>query len=267
MTGHSVDRRWRSTAFSYASIRRWFQTERWLAAVIVLAGVVTVVISAGAIQRHRSYNSVAMDFAFFDQIVWNTSQGRWFETSFVPYNFMGQHVEPILLLFAGLYRITPAPEWLLVVQALSVGGAAIALYQCARQRLAREWLAALVAVSFLLSPTLHAGLAFDYHSEVMASLFVFGGLALLYRGRSLVGVALLLCLLLLKEDAALVLLGLALPLWLASHKRPATVLASVGLLWLIVVVMLVMPAVRGGASDLDQRYAHLGDGASVSRWA
>jgi len=247
---------------SVASLSGWLLADRWLLAVIATSSVAAGLFAGFAIARHRTYNSMAMDFAFFDQIVWNTSEGRWFETSFVPYNFNGQHVEPILLLFAALYRLTPAPEWLLVIQAVAVGSAAVALYLLARERLRRGWLAALVAGSFLLSPTLHSALVFDYHSEVMASLFVFSGLALLFRGRSRAGLALLLCTLLLKEDAALLLLGLALPLWLASFRRQAANVAGAGLFWIVVVVALVMPAIRGGESDLDARYAHLGSGAS-----
>ncbi|CAN5694441.1 hypothetical protein BH24CHL1_BH24CHL1_16370 [soil metagenome] len=216
-----------------------------------------------AILRHRTYHSAAMDFAFFDQIVWNTSQGRWFETSFVPYNFMGQHVEPVLLLFAGLYWLTPAPEWMLIVQALAACGAAIVLYLLARERIERAWLAALIAMSYLLSPTLHDALAFDYHSEVMAPLFVFGGMLLLLRGRTVWGVALLLGMLLLKEDAALVLIGLALPLWLLRERRAAMTVAVVGVAWVVLVVGLLMPAVRGGESDLEARYSHLGEGTGA----
>ncbi len=255
------DRRMRVTK-SVSSVSRWLLADRWLLAVIATSLVAAGLFAASAIARHRSYNSMAMDFAFFDQIIWNTSEGRWFETSFVPYNFNGQHVEPILLLFAALYRLTPAPEWMLVIQAVAVGAAAVALYLLTRERLRRGWLAALVAASFLLSPTLHSALVFDYHSEVMASLFVFSGLALLFRGRSRPGLALLLCTLLLKEDAALLLLGLALPLWLVSFQRQAAIVAGAGLFWIVVVVALVMPAIRGGESDLDARYAHVGSGAS-----
>ena len=43
------------------------------------------------LSRHAGYQSNAYDLGFFDQITWNTSEGRIFETSFVKYNFLGQH--------------------------------------------------------------------------------------------------------------------------------------------------------------------------------
>jgi uncharacterized membrane protein len=228
-----------------------------MAGVSILAGTAFAIL---AVLRHRAYRSMAMDFAFFDQIVWNTAEGRWFQTSFVPYNFMGQHVEPILLLFAGLYRITPSPLWLLVVQAGSVALAATLLFSLARRRLRSAQRAALLSGAFLLSPNLHSALAFDYHSEVLSAAFVFGGMLLVHRGRVAAGAALLIGTLLLKEDAALVLLGLTLPLWWFGHRRAALVIGTVGIVWFAVVVGLYMPWVRGGPSDLDSRYAHLGAG-------
>lgn len=245
-----------------AAMRAMLLADRWLLAVVAGASVATITFAAYSIVRYHSYRSTAMDFAFFDQIVWNTSQGRWFETSFVPYNFMGQHIEPVLLVFALLYRVTPAPEWMLVTQALSAGIAGVFLYLFARQRLSRRWLAALVTASFLLSPMLHAVMAFDYHSEALAPMFVFGGLALLFSGRPNLGLVVLLGTLTLKEDAALLLIGLSLPLWLNAFRRQAATLAIVGVIWIVVVVGIVMPTIRGGASDLDQRYTHLGVGAS-----
>lgn len=240
----------------------------WLAArptgvVAVASGSMTFAWLVAAMLRYRFYHASAMDFGFFDQVVWNTSRGRPFATSFTPYNFLGQHFEPVLLLFAGLYRLTPRPEWLLLVQELAYGGAALALYALARRRLERPWLAALVAAAFLLSPSLSDALFFDYHSEVLAPLLVFAGLAALLGGRRRAGLALLLSTLLLKEDAALILIGLAVPLWLWRERRLARLLAVVGVAWVVLVVGLLMPALRGGDSDLEARYAYLGEGVGA----
>src|SRR6476661_2020762 len=74
-----------------------------LAAVMALvAGSVMIDATLG---RHAAYQSNAYDLGFFNQIIWNTSQGRFFETSFVKYNFLGQHFDPVLLVFAALYRL------------------------------------------------------------------------------------------------------------------------------------------------------------------
>ena len=58
--------------------------------------------------------------------------GGWFETSFVPYNFAGQHFEPILLVFVPAYWLGAGPYFLTVSQAGRRSAAAIPLYFFAR---------------------------------------------------------------------------------------------------------------------------------------
>src|SRR6185436_1496078 len=82
--------------------------------------------------QHRAYNSNGWDLGWFDQVVWNTAHGRPFENSFATWNFLGEHIEPILLLFALIYRVKPDVEILLVTQAIVASLAALPLYLAAR---------------------------------------------------------------------------------------------------------------------------------------
>src|SRR5215213_3624716 len=84
--------------------------------------------AAATLGRHAAYQSNAYDLGFFDQIIWSTSHGHFFETSFVKYNFLGQHFDPVLLVFAVLYRLGAGIESLLVTQALTASLAAVPLY-------------------------------------------------------------------------------------------------------------------------------------------
>src|SRR3954464_7531017 len=89
--------------------------------------------AAATLGRHAAYQSNAYDVGFFDQIIWNTSRGHFFETSFVKYNFLGQHFDPILLVFAALYRLGAGVESLLVAASLMASVAAVPLYIAARR--------------------------------------------------------------------------------------------------------------------------------------
>ena len=91
-----------------------FVAAHWTEAGAYAAAVFACVTFASrAVDRHRSFESNAYDFGFFDQIVWNTSHGRWFASSFTPYNFLGQHFQPVLLIFALAYRLGAGIESLL----------------------------------------------------------------------------------------------------------------------------------------------------------
>lgn len=219
------------------------------------------VLSWTLVQQHRAYNSNAFDLAFFDQIVWNTSQGRPFATSFVPYNFAGQHLEPVLLLFAAAYRVRADVEMLLLTQAAVVAWAAAPLYLAARRVLASRGAGVCVAAAYLLAPHLHGAALFDFHPEVLGPLFIFGAFALLVAGRPGWSVSAVLGTLLLKEDGALAALGFALLVWMAGARRQALALAVIALVYLGVVVGIVMPAIRGGPGDLQERYGYLGSDA------
>jgi uncharacterized membrane protein len=229
--------------------------------LIVLVLLAWGVFSWALVAQHRAYYSNAYDLGFFDQIIWNTAHGRLFETSFVPYNFAGQHMEPVLVLFAAAYRVWPNVELLLLTQAAVVAWAAVPLFVGACRLLRSRAAALLVAAAYLLAPHLHGAVLFDFHPEVMGTAGIFGAFALLAAGRPGWAIAALGSVLLLKEDAALAGLGFALIIWLRGYRRYALGLAAAAIAYLVLVVGVVMPAIRGGPGDLQERYGYLGDDA------
>ena len=210
-----------------------------------------------ALDRHRNFESTAYDLGFFDQIIWNTSQGRWFETTFTPYNFLGQHVQPVLLMFALAYRAGAGIEFVLVTQTAFVAAAALPLFYAARRATSNEAAALGLSLGFLLSAYLHRALDFDLHPELMGFFFVFLAAYYVVAGRPVAVIAALLPLLLLKEDMPLVLGGFGLILWWRGHRREGLVLEGIAAAWTVAVVLVLMPWIRGGSGDLTERYSYL----------
>src|SRR5439155_18580711 len=92
---------------------------RWESALLLgCIALASLVFTWALLAQHRAYNSNGWDLGWFDQVVWNTAHGRPFENSFAPWSFLGEHLEPVLLLFALIYRVKPDVEILLVTQAL-----------------------------------------------------------------------------------------------------------------------------------------------------
>lgn len=217
-----------------------------------------------ALRRHANYQSTAYDFGFFDQIIWNTSQGRWFETSFVEYNFLGQHVEPVLLVFAGMYRLGAGPETLLIVQTAFAGLAALPLFYATQRMTGRPLVALAISCAYLLNPTLHRALDFDFHPELMAPFWAFLGLYFLAAGRPLAAIIAAAAVLLLKEDMAVVALMFAIVVWAQGWRWHGAALAALAIAWGAATLFVLMPIVRGGESDLNERFSYLF--AGTSRW-
>jgi uncharacterized membrane protein len=245
-------RRLEPVALVRIAVGRWTE-----AAVFAAAAVACLLFSTNAVDRHRAFESNAYDFGFFDQIIWNTSQGRWFQSSFTPYNFLGQHFQPVLLVFALAYRLGAGIELLLVTQTFFVGAAAVPLFYAVR-RATKSGIAALaMSLGFLFSASLHSALDFDFHPELMGFFFVFLALYYLVSGRPIATIVSLLPLLLLKEDMPLVLGAFAVLLFARGFRRAGLVLFGIGAVYAMAVVVVLMPLIRGGPGDLTQRYGYL----------
>ena len=212
------------------------------------------------VAQHRALRSRTYDLAYFDQVIWNTSQGRWFETTFVEFNFLGEHVSLILLLFALLYRLGANLELVLILQAGAVAGAAVPLAWTTRRLLGSPTAAVLVALAYLLAAPLHRAVLFDFHPELFGIAVIFIAIALLVADRPTAALVTIGALILFKEDAALVGLGFAWLVWLGGFRRHALLLAGLSLVYGVAVLGVLMPHLRGDAPGLMARYGYLGDG-------
>src|SRR3990167_8103915 len=95
--------------------------------ICFLFGFYFLLFSYLSITKHLSLHSTYLDLGLESQIVWNTSQGRFLETSFGPQgsliSALSFHVSPISALLSPLYWIWADPIVLLLLQTfvLSLG--------------------------------------------------------------------------------------------------------------------------------------------------
>lgn len=246
----------------------WVAERTWWTVAVVLASAASgAAFATNALDRWENYRTNAFDLAFFDQIIWNTSRGDWFQTTFIGYNFAGQHLEPILLLFVPAYWLGAGPPLLLGTQAVVAVAAVIPLYAAARRLGLPALLASGVTLSYLLNPYLHRALDFDFHPEVMVALPVFGAAWAVAAKRYRLAAVLAVSTMLFKEDAAFVALALAALLWFEGARRQAVVTGIIAVAYVLIAVVVIMPLVRGGASsDLVERYGYLVDTTRQSQF-
>jgi uncharacterized membrane protein len=149
--------------------------------ILVSAVIIYVVVfSVLSVARYDTFHATTFDLGIMAQVVWNTAHGRWFETSLGRSNntelvgsYLGNHVRPILLLLAPLYRLWPDPRLLLVLQSVALGIAAIPLYWIARRQTGDVMAALIVACGYLAYPALGFINLFDFHPIVFSVPFVF----------------------------------------------------------------------------------------------
>src|SRR3989344_2904457 len=114
--------------------------------------------------RHYNFQTQAWDMGIFEQTFWNTTQGRIMQNSLeeIP-NHLGIHMSPLLFLLVPGYALFPTPYFLLIIQTIAIGLGAWPLYLLSKKVLKRDDFPILIALGYLLHPSLHWINIFDFH--------------------------------------------------------------------------------------------------------
>ena len=254
----------------------------WLApAILILLMIADFGLLAGlSLQRHDTFNSSALDLGYHDQVVWNTLQGRPFHLTLyrqdeqapfwvdvpldqirAPDSLLSYHVEPLLVLVAPIYWLWDDVRALLILQAGALTLGAWLAYRLGKRRLKSSWAGLAVAMIYLLAPARQAAALSDFHTVALtAPLFLLALDALDTGKKYLFLLASLLCLIG-REDAAIIIIALALyaAVFHPRMRRPALILTGVSLVYLYVATRVIMPFYNGLAGPTYlYRYTHFG---------
>ena len=239
----------------------------WLA--LALAGLYFVLYSTLAVLRHQSYHSFGFDLGLFNQVFWNTAQGRPFESTMsqalpVPHSLLGDHFSPIFWLLMPFYFAYPHPQTLLVAQTAALALGAWPIYLLARLKLTAGYPLLWVLVYFLFVPLAYINL-FDFHEVALAVAPLGFALYFLERGRKAWFLVFLLVTFLVKEELALV--GAGFGLYVLAGKRDwklglGVLLGSLAAFALV--IQVVIPYFAGGRAYpyISGRYGDVGGSPS-----
>jgi uncharacterized membrane protein len=152
---------------SDSTSRRHLSPPLWLWALIL---IYVVVYGSLSLVKHNNFHSFTLDLGIMSQVTWNTSHGRLFETSLdramdteLIGSYTGNHVRPVFLLLAPLYRLWPDPRMLLILQSVALALGAVPLFWIARRDLRSLVLQFGLIVTYLLYPALGFINLFDFH--------------------------------------------------------------------------------------------------------
>lgn len=135
-----------------------------------------------AIRQHDSFHTHAFDMAYFDNVLWNTSQGRLFVNDLPdkPRIFLGEHFSPALIALAPLYWLCSDARVLLIAQSIALALSVVPPYLLVRQR--QPHLALLVMLAFYLNPAMLGVALSEFHEIALAAPLVSWGLWALVQG-------------------------------------------------------------------------------------
>lgn len=139
----------------------------WLWAMVLVYVVTYTTLS---LVKHNRFHSFTLDLGIMTQVTWNTAHGRLFETSLgramdteLVGSYLGNHVRPVFLLLAPVYRVWPDPRVLLILQSLALGLGVVPLYLIAERDLRDRGQRFVLIAVYLLYPALGFTNLFDFH--------------------------------------------------------------------------------------------------------
>ena len=239
-----------------------------LSLILVVFGTVFGLIS---LVNHYEFRTYALDLGMFNQALYSFAHLKlnYFTQAIdgSSVNYFADHFSLITVLYAPFYYLLRTYT-LLVIQILAILAGGVGIYAFARHEIKSAYLPLIVVLQFFGSWGIYSALAFDFHNNVVAAMFV-PWLAYCYvSGRKKLFVLFFILILIAKENMALwlvfIMLGLMIQRGLTHWRQllrfeiPLLVSAAV---YFLAVVGLIMPALasEGGSATLAHRYALFGN--------
>lgn len=128
--------------------------------------------------RYDNFYTGRFDLGNMAQTVWNTSQGRIFEftnpNATETVSRLAFHADFILVLLAPFYFLWTDPKMLLLIQTIITASGAFFVYFIAQKVLKGRTLPLIIAIVFLLNPSLQRANLYDFHAVTLATTFLLG---------------------------------------------------------------------------------------------
>ncbi|MBN2399802.1 MAG: DUF2079 domain-containing protein [Candidatus Aminicenantes bacterium] len=200
--------------------------------------------------QHFSFATSAWDLSIFDYAMSSTLKG---DIMAEPFHYFGWgshlaiHFTPVLFFLVPLYLVFKGPLFLLYIQVLAVGLAAIPLYLIAKHKFPDRKIAVAAAFVFLTYRPLLTGLMYDFHPEMFYPLFIFASYYFLaIRNKKTLFFLSIFLALAIKEDFAVYTFFYC--LWLARKKewKKSAAWAMLGsALYILLTFAVFIPFFRG----------------------
>jgi len=238
-------------------------------AIIIYLFLYFVIFVFIAYWKHINLGTALFDFGLQEQILWNTSHGRWLQTTpeYVALpgvsTYLADHFSPIVVITAAIYKIFPYSITLFIIQTGAIVVGLYGLYKLAQHHIKNN----LISTVFTILASWFGGLSglllFDYHPIVLAFPLLIWGIYFFDKQKYKWGLFLLVFSLLVKEDVGIFVGCLGLFYLLYKKDKVGYFLVIIGFLSSLVSLMVVIPYFRGVPSDTLSRYGYLGDSAGA----
>jgi uncharacterized membrane protein len=220
-------------------------------ALVVVASLYALIYACRIIfPHHLAFGSQGFDYGIFDQGVYLMSRFKAPFVTIMGRNLFADHGSFTLLPLVPLYWIWPSGIWLYGAQTASITLAAIPIYGAAKKILnGRSWIAAAVALSYLVNPVVAWTGAENFHPDSLAILGLATAWWALVNSRWRWFIFACVWVAATKEDMCLVVIPLGLYCARKHNKKVGYAVAGGSLLWTIATLILLR--VMNGVGSLN----------------
>jgi uncharacterized membrane protein len=178
-----------------------------LLVVILMVIIYSAVFSYYTIMKHYSFRSYTWDLGIIVQSISSATKGKLFtnnaELFYSPTgSYFGVHFTPILFVLIPFFYIAPRVETVLIIQSIILGLGAIPLYFISDHLLEDKLSSMLLAISYLLNPSIHGVNWYDFHTQSFFPLFVLATTYFLKKKRIILFLIFIIMTLMTMEQAA-----------------------------------------------------------------
>ena len=239
----------------------WERALPWVMALVFACLYATISVARFERMEVRSF-----DLGIFEQAIRHYAhfQAPIVDLEGAGHNFLGDHWNPAIAVYAPFYRLIPTPVTLLVGQAVAIALGVVPMTRAGIQHLGR-WSGVAVGLAFGLSYGIQAAVDFDIHEVSLALPLLSFALEAFLARRWRHVVAWSAPLVLVKEDLGLTVAALGLVLVLVGARRCGVGLAVFGLASFGLTMKVLIPhfAVKGASSRFSDLTAQSGAGDSL----
>lgn len=217
--------------------------------------------------RWANFEYRTFDLAYYVQAIWQLIHGR-LEVSVEGVPLLGNHVEPIVLLFAPIFFLLRHPLVFVVVQNAALASMGPVAFNIGRRLGLDRTPALLLAGALLIAPAAGYIALHEFHPEALTAPLVLLIFHARLRGSLRAHWAWMIALLACKENMALLLAAYCAVHLVLERKRPMAELRSwylwplvLAVLWFFLCTKVVTPALNPGNIDYLALYDRLGSSA------
>lgn len=224
--------------------------------ILVIAAIFFTLTLTLSLNRYYSFFN-PYDHGIFNQVFWNSIHGRFFQSSLsstlssavlrdgqlptVDYHRLGQHFTPALLLWLPFYALHPSASTLVIIQVSLMTAGGLVLYALARQSL-QPALAAMITASFYAANAVIGPTVSSFHDSSQTPLLVFSLLLALEKRVWWLFWLLAGLVLLVREDAGIILFGIGIYLTLSRRfPRVGLALCTISFGYILLATNVIMP--------------------------